>query len=243
MILITRPFEEAQILAKEFTKLNLNTVMDPLISFKSTYRKIKFKENSFYLVSSLQAVKSLLKYQNQYSEILNEGRFLVIGKKVRNELKKNNNIRIKKITENSDEMYDYLIKNKLLFKNKFNLIYLSGSIINNDFLRALKHKKISVKRVIIYKVIPTKKLKRKTVSLLKQNKIKQIVLFSSYTAQTLIKLLSSEKLKKKVSKIQVFSLSGRIDKYVKKSRFFEKTFVSAKPNQQSLIKVLTLKKQ
>ena len=100
-----------------------------------------------------------------------------------------------------------------------------------------------MKRVIIYKVIPTKKLKRKTVSLLKQNKIKQIVLFSSYTAQTLIKLLSSEKLKNKVSKIQVFSLSGRIDKYVKKSRFFEKTFVSAKPNQQSLIKVLTLKKQ
>ena len=195
------------------------------------------------MVSSLQAVKSLLKYQNQYSEILNEGRFLVIGKKVRNELKKNNNIRIKKITENSDEMYDYLIKNKFLFKSKSNLIYLSGSIINNDFLRALKNKKITVKRVKIYKVIPTKKLKRKTVSLLRQNKIKQIVLFSSYTAQTLIKLLSSEKLKNKVSKIQVFSLSDRIDKYVKKSRFFEKTFVSAKPNQQSLIKVLTLKKQ
>ena len=140
-------------------------------------------------------------------------------------------------------MYDYLIKNKLLFKSKFNLTYLSGSITNNDFLRALKHKKISVKRVIIYKVIPTKKLKRKTVNLLRQNKIKQIVLFSSYTAQTLIKLLSSEKLKKKVSKIQVFSLSDRIDKYVKKSRFFEKTFVSAKPNQQSLIKALSSKKQ
>ena len=243
MILITRPFEEAQVLAKELIKLNLNTVMDPLISFKSIYRNIKFRENGYYLVSSLQAVKSLLKYQNQYSDILTEGRFLVIGKKVRNELEKNNNIRIKKTTENSDEMYDYLIKNKLLFKSKFNLTYLSGSIINNDFLRALKHKKISVKRVIIYKVIPTKKLKRKTVSLLRQNKIKQIVLFSSYTAQTLIKLISSEKLKKKVSKIQVFSLSDRIDEYVKKSRFFEKTFVSAKPNQQSLIKVLTSKKQ
>ena len=178
--------------------------MDPLISFKSTYRKIKFKENSYYLVSSLQAVKSLLKYQNQYSEILNEGRFLVIGKKVGNELKKNNNIRIKKITENSDEMYDYLIKNKLLFKNKFNLIYLSGSIINNDFLRALKHKKISVKRVIIYKVIPTTKLKRKTVSLLKQNKIKQIVCILKLYCADFDQTVKFRKAKKKYQKFRYF---------------------------------------
>ena len=39
MILITRPYEEAKILKKELSKYGFESVLDPLISFKTQFKK------------------------------------------------------------------------------------------------------------------------------------------------------------------------------------------------------------
>ena len=236
MILITRPYEEAKILKNELSKYGFESVLDPLISFKILFKKIEYNENYYYLVSSVQTVRALSKFKKKHELVLSDGNFLVIGKKVLRELKNLKKIKIKKVTENSDEMFNYLKKNSHLLRQRKAIIYLSGSIINKDFLKKLKSKKILVKRKILYKVLSQKNLKRKTISLLRNHKIKKIVLFSSHTAQIFINHIKSEKLKDYVTDIKIYALSKRIKVVVKKSGFFSKINTANQPNQLSMIR-------
>ena len=88
MILITRPVEEAKNLKKELSKLGADSLVDSLISFKPCYKKINFRSCNLYLITSSQSVKVLRQNKLEYLEILNKGKFLVIGEKVASDLKK-----------------------------------------------------------------------------------------------------------------------------------------------------------
>ena len=241
MILITRPNEEAKILKNELTKQGVRCVINSLISFKLHFKQIPFHKKNYYLISSVQSVRTLSKYKKKYLQLLQDGEFLVVGSKVASELKKICLPKIIKVTEDTDAMLKFLIKNKLLTLQSRKIIFLSGSVINKHFLHEVKKNNIGLKRVILYSVKPLL-LKPATIKLIKENKINQIVLYSGFTAEILIKQIKAKRLENAISKIEVCSMSKRINKVVKNSSLFRQTFVSKKPNQKSMISLLKLKK-
>ncbi len=238
MILITRPVEEAKNLKKELSKLGADSLVDSLISFKPCYKKINFRSCNLYLITSSQSVKVLRQNKLEYLEILNKGKFLVIGEKVASDLKKIAKKKLMKVAEDSSDMAEYLMSQKSILNNKNKIIFLSGSVFNKEFIKLLESQNINIKKIKLYTVVPAKKLKPKTVKFFKEEKFKQLLLFSSFTAEVLIRLIKIEKLDSCVQNVKIFSMSNRIDQIVKKSRLFNKTFVSEKPNQASLVKSL-----
>ena len=235
MILITRPHEEAKILEKEFLNIGKECVIDSLIDFKFHFKKISFQKNVLYLISSSQAVKALTKYKKKHHQFLTNGEFIVVGKKVSTELKKISPVKIKKVTKDSDDMKKFLIS-QWRIKNYKKIVFISGSVFNREFVSYLRKKQIVVIRKVLYTTLQTKNLKQKTIRLFNHGKITHAVFYSSFTAEIFLKLLKMNALEKKVSDIIPVSLSKRIDVILKKSRLFNKTLISKKPNENSLIK-------
>ena len=235
MILITRPHEEARVLEKEFLNIGKECVIDSLINFKLHYKKIPIEKKVLYLISSSQAVKALTKYKKKHHQFLTNGEFIVVGKKVSTELKKISPIKIKKVTKDSDDMKKFLIS-QWRIKNYKKIVFISGSVFNREFVSYLRKKQIVVIRKVLYTTLQTKKFKQKTIRLFNHGKITHAVFYSSFTAEIFLKLLKMNALEKKVGDIIPVSLSKRIDATLKKSQFFNKTLISKKPNENSLIK-------
>ena len=235
MILITRPHEEAKILEKEFLNIGKECVIDSLIGFKFHFKKISFQKNVLYLISSSQAVKALTKYKKKHHQFLTNGEFIVVGKKVSTELKKISPIKIKKVTKDSDDMKKFLISHWRI-KNYKKIVFISGSVFNREFVSYLRKKQIVVIRKVLYTTLQTKNFKQKTIRLFNHGKITHAVFYSSFTAEIFLKLLKMNALEKKVRNIIPVSLSKRIDVILKKSQLFNKTLISKKPNENSLIK-------
>ena len=235
MILITRPREEAKALEKEFLKNGKKSTIDSLIHFEFYFKKIPFDKNVLYLISSAQSVKALSKYKKRYNQLLTEGNFIVVGKKVAADLKKIANLNIIKVANDSDDMTVYLLSQSRFKKNYKKIIFISGTVFNKEFVQNLKKNKFEVKRKIIYSTFSKKNFTKRTINLFNQRKISYIVLFSNYTARIFLKLIKLENLQDKVSNIPVVSLSKRIDMILKRERLFQQTFVAKKPTQNSLI--------
>ena len=241
MILITRPNEEAKILKNELTKQGVTCTINSLISFKLNFKHIPFNKKNYYLISSVQSVRTLYKYKKKYLQLLQDGEFLIVGSKVASELKKICLPKIIKVTEDTDAMLKFLLKNKLLTLHCRKIIFLSGSVVNKYFLQEVKKNNISLKRVVLYSVKPLL-LKPATIKLIKEGRISHILLYSGYTAEILIKQIKAKRLQNAMFKIKVLSLSNRINEIVKKSSLFKKIYVSKKPSQKSIISLIRLKK-
>ena len=81
MILIIRSKVDPDKLILDLRKRKYQFHIEPFMYFKRLYPKIILDPNAHYLVSSLQAINFLKKNK----EIIRNGNFLVIGKKVKKE--------------------------------------------------------------------------------------------------------------------------------------------------------------
>ena len=64
MILITRPIDDAVELQQELKKKKIQTLIDPLTSFKFRNREIKFTDDHIYICASQRCVVSLTRIKN-----------------------------------------------------------------------------------------------------------------------------------------------------------------------------------
>ncbi|MDA7688273.1 hypothetical protein N8753_01030, partial [Pelagibacteraceae bacterium] len=62
--MITRPRTDAEELQRQLNKKNIQSVIEPLTSFKFLNRKIKFNKKSIYICASKRCVDSLIRYKN-----------------------------------------------------------------------------------------------------------------------------------------------------------------------------------
>ena len=240
MILITRPKDEAKILKKELSKIQIESAIDSLTSFAFIKKEIPYYQNISYLISSAQTVKFISKSKKKYQTILSKGNFFVIGKKVAADLRKLGTAKIKKITDDSEKMLTYLKNQKTLKNNSIPLIYLFGSVTNKDFLKLIKkNNDLRISRVVIYKTLQKSNLNLKTIRLINQRKISLIPLYSLHTAQNLMRLIKKHRIKARiVGEIKVACLSARIAQYIKNNSQFTKILVSKRPNQNSMISLI-----
>ena len=101
MILIIRPKIDSDIIASDLQKIKYKFYNEPFMYFKKLSPKISFDPNCFYLISSLQAVK-FIKLKKRF---IKNGKFLVIGQKVKKSMQ---SIGVKKIQYVFEDSYDLL---------------------------------------------------------------------------------------------------------------------------------------
>ena len=231
MILITRPKSEAEELQKQLEKKNIHSLIEPLTHHKFIDRKIKFNEKNIYICASQRCVESLVRLKNNYNINL-----VVIGKKVEKLLRQNSFKNILYVALDSKQLIKWMKKNNNYLSC---YIYLSGNIINNEFINDLKKFQISYKRKIIYQTILKKSFHRNTIKNLKQNKISSIVFFSKTSAYVFFKLLKKYKIFFVVKNLSFFVLSSRIAKVCKSHKIKHDVIkISPKPNQSSIISLI-----
>ena len=232
MILITRPLNEAKLLAQELKRFHVTTIIEPLTSFGYFKKKIILNDKKLFIVTSLQSVHALRKYQNNYQQIISGGRFLVVGKKVTKELK---SIGVKKIIKNFNTSFNLL---KYLSRSKFKenkIEYLCGSIVSQDFINGLKNNQINYQKKIIYKTIAKKQLSKKCLSLLKNKKIKIVLIYSEYSARLFSNFIKRNNLNEFLSDICFICLSKRISEVIQNKIVYGEVLWSKSPNQDSLL--------
>jgi len=236
MILITRPIDDAVELQQELKKKKIQTLIDPLTSFKFRNRKIKFTDDHIYICASQRCVVSLTRIKN-----INNIRIIVVGKKVARRLKENNFKNILFISHDTEQLTKWMQKKE---NRQNNYVYLSGSIINETFVSDLKKYKISFKRKVIYETILKKSFNRKTIKILKQNKINSVVFYSKTSVDVYFKLLKKYKISLSTLGQIYFVLSGRISENCKKHKLERGVIkISPKPDQRSMISLLVANKQ
>ena len=231
MILITRPINDAIELQKQLDKKNIQSLIDPLTSFKFINRKIKLNENDIYICASQRCVESLARLKN-----INNIFLIVVGKKVEKLLRQSNFKNILFTALDTKKLIKWMRKKNNQDKH---YVYLSGSIANDEFISDLKKFKISFKRKIIYQTIFKKTFNRDTIKNLKQNKITGVVFYSKSSVKTYFMLLKKYQMKHFSGNQLFFVLSPRISELLKKYKFKPSVVkISPKPEQRSMISLI-----
>lgn len=234
MILITRPRDESNILAEELSKYKIKTCIEPLISF-SYYKNIYFKDISAnYIIGSTRSVDVLEKNFSRFKHILKTGSFYVIGEKVKNRLKATGLKNIVDTFDNSSSLIKFL-NQKNFDKKPF--IYLCGNIFTNRLLNDLKNLEINIEQKFLYKTIQRKKLTKRTASLIANQKIDSVVLFSSHTAEIFFQLVSNAKLIEEAKYLQFICLSPGISEILKEMGF-QNVDHTKSANQQEMVQMI-----
>mgnify|MGYP001239769475 CR=1 FL=1 len=236
MILITRPKIDEKILVDQLCRKKINYSFQPLITFKFLKKNILLKKNKIFIIGSRQAVSSLRESKNHFNEILKQGEFIVIGKKVKKALVALGVKSVIRSFNNSDALIQYLIRNKKYLDVQ--LEYLCGSVINEDFISSLKSNKFKISKKIIYQVKPVKNLYLKNRKLIKQRKIKIVLFYSVYASKIFLKLIKKYNLTSDAYQLYAICFSKRIATAVKDQRFIKETniFSVAQPDHKNMIK-------
>ena len=77
MILIIRQKTDDKDLSKELKKRNISFFHQSVLEFNFNKRKIINQKNTFFIVASIQAVKSMKLYKHDYLDVIKKGKFLV----------------------------------------------------------------------------------------------------------------------------------------------------------------------
>ena len=239
MILITRPKNESLLLAKELKAKKFSTYIEPLSSFQYYKKQISFNKKKIYIVSSLQAAHVLNIHRKNYKDIIDQGNFFVIGKKVYSTLKKIGVQNIIKHFKTSDLLLKYFLK---LNRSDLDIIYLCGSVVNEDFIHALQQKKINFKKVILYKTIPVKQFSKRCLNLISTNQINVVLIYSFFAAKVFIRLLKKNNKIIALEQMYVLCLSKRIAQRFYEENVKQRVLYARSPDQQSMIKLLMDKK-
>jgi uroporphyrinogen-III synthase len=232
MILITRPLNEAKLLEQELKRFNVKTFIEPLTSFRFLKKKIIFSNKKIFIVTSLQSVHALRKYRNNYQQIISNGSFVVVGMKVAKELRSLGVKKIIRIFNTSSYLLKYLSRPRFK-ENKME--YLCGSIVSKVFINGLKKNKINYQKKIIYKTIAKKQLSKKCLNLLRNKKIKIVLIYSEYSARLFSNFIKCNNLNEVLSGVKIICLSKRISDAIQKMTSYEEVIWSKSPNQNSMI--------
>ena len=141
MILITRPKKESLNLKKKIDSLGYESITAPLSYFRSLSFNLEAPKNKIILISSPRATTILL----NSNQIPKTTHLLIVGNSSFQKFYQAGFKNIIHVTRNSDEMCNYINNGlkKILKKFFFSqILHLTGSISNNDFIEKVKHIKV-----------------------------------------------------------------------------------------------------
>ncbi len=236
MILITRPKDEAKKLSKQLAAIGIASHIDSLSEIVKTRKKIIIKKNYVVLISSPRAAKIF----SSSKKISKKVPLLIIGKVSETLLLKANFKNIIKTFQDSISLYNYLKrKKKSLFGNNLSIgiDHKTGTVSNKSLQEKITALGILFQKDEIYKTSFKKKLKDKTIKLVKSDTIKFAILYSQENARVLVELIKSLDIEKNSKKINYICLSKHIALIMKKNGFISVS--PHRPSHSQLIKMIS----
>ena len=199
--------------------------------FKRLYPKILLEPNVYYLVSSLQAINFLKKNK----EIIRNGNFLIIGKKVKKELQLIGVKKIHHIFEDSYQLLKFIKKDKRIK----HIRHLTGNVTNEVLKGINKNKGIKYNTKKVYIVKFKKELTPQLRKLVSNQEVKIMIHYSLKVADEFFKRLHKGEKSFFKTNITHLCMSDRISRGLKKIGVIEKKLkISKKPNHKSMMLLL-----
>ena len=231
MILIIRSKVDLDTLILDLRKRKYQFHIEPFMYFKKLNPKILVDPNAHYLVSSLQATN----YLKKNKELILNGNFLVIGKKVKKGLQL---IGVKKISHIYEDSFQLL---NLIKKDKgIKLIHhLTGSVKNEALLEMNKKRGIKYKSTKVYSVKYKKKLTPQLIKLISNQEISLMLHYSLQVSNEFFKKLGNDEKSFFKTNITHICMSDRIGQGLRKFGVRRKKLkISKKPNHKSMMLLL-----
>ncbi len=233
MILITRPLECALETQLELSKHNIASYIEPLIKFKSYTNKKIIYDKETVILTSKNAVRAII----QRSDNKNYKKIIAIGNKTAEFANIKGLKNIIPVGNNVKDLINYIIKH--CYNEK--LLYLSAKEISYPLDKILSKKGFAIKRVTIYEMTHSTQLSKKCIQHLVENQISGITFLSLNTGKIFIKLISQHNLGNFLQKINAYSLSKSISKYLEQTTWKNLYFPTI-PTHKHLIDIIIISK-
>ena len=212
-IILTRPQELSYKIAKDLSKKNLPSLVQPLFSvIQLDNLQLKEKNLQAILITSSNAVFALTKLA-----IKKELLILAIGKKTASEVKKlgYNNVFS---ANNSAISLCNLAENKLT-KNEGFVFYLAGEIITLDIAEKLQNLGFLARKIIVYQTREIKEFLPITINEIIGGNIAEIWFYSKNSAKIFYQLTKKHNLLRYLKQIKICCLSQNIADFAQEIGF------------------------
>ncbi len=237
--LITRPRPEAIKLKKKLQAIGISGLVEPILkievinSAKKILRKSLSDNYQAIVITSINGVKAFIKLSNKLE--LKRPKFIVIGKGSEDLLKKAGFSNVVVVENDVEGIKNHIIQ-KLKPSDK-KIIYISGNVVTADLESELYPKGYKVRRIIVYKSLPTNTLSNKVKNAIKTRKIKYALFYSSRTASVFNRLINESDLNRYLDKVNVFCFSNKVAKIAGKLRW-KSIHVPRHPNEDELLSLV-----
>tara|TARA_B100000886_G_scaffold104626_1_gene69608 strand:+ start:4991 stop:5695 length:705 start_codon:yes stop_codon:yes gene_type:complete len=230
MILITRHKKDTSLLQSALSKKKLKSIAFPLTKFTFLEKNIS-KSKSIFIIAS---PRSILFLKKNHSQILQNQRFLVIGKTTSKKLVDLGYKNIL-INANSSEELIKKLKNKKLNSERFQ--YLCSNIYNRDFIKHLRALDYKIRITRVYKTIPIKSLDQNLLTKINEERLSAVVFYSRFSLDTFLRLIKKHSIAmNKINGLKFYCLSERIAKPAIKQNF--KVLYPSSPNEDKLTELI-----
>ena len=171
--------------------------------------------------------------------MIKDAQLFVVGKKVKEALVKLGVNNIIKTFDTTTSLLKFIQKNNFYKKIKFE--YLCGSVVNDEFINQMKMKKFTLRKKIVYEVIPVAQLLKRTKAVIRNGNIKVIVFYSVYSAKIFLKLLRKYGLLSSISRdVRILCFSKRILNHLSNGKLLPNKKIHAikKPKSELLFQYI-----
>lgn len=220
-ILVTRPIDEAIVLAEQLQNLGYEAVICPLLKIRYL-SDLDFRKLSRYeavIISSRNALKAIANADKNL-------KLLIVGKGTTNFAKQLG-------FTNSIYAGDNIVELKESIQDINNLLYLSGEDVS-DNLDDLPKK---IDRLVVYKAIAVDEASKDFLEFVQGDALKLVMLFSKRTAEFFVSLIETYKLKECCKNIISLSISEKVTKMVEKLELHSH-YVAKKPNLEAMLNAI-----
>ncbi|MCT4635732.1 MAG: uroporphyrinogen-III synthase [Rickettsiales bacterium] len=217
-ILITRPIDEAIILAKELTNFGHHPVINPLLEIE-LFQNINFKNFDKYeaiIITSKNAIKAIVNADKKL-------KLFVIGEHSTEFARSLGFINSIYAGANIEELKNFI-------QPYSNLLYLSGVDISDD-LSSLNKK---ITRLEVYKAKIIESASNEFIKFIQSDNLKLCLFFSKRTAQIFLNHIKKYKLESYCDRIISLSLSDNINNSLKGLNLHS-YYVSKDPSLKSIM--------
>ena len=225
-ILLTRPQQESQDLAKKLTKIGYQCLIHPLLTIQPC--PLEQKEFDAYIITSRQALHALKALQVPVNTPL-----FCVGAETAKEAKKAGFQTYYTGKTVSDMLSFFAAPNTTYLQ--YNFLYARSDTISHDLTTLLRKTGYTIAEQIAYEAVATKTLSPEIIELLQQDAFAYVAFFSKRTAQIFLHLLRQHRIPLSFLKTDLIAFSRPIA-HVLRPVTFKKRHILRAPTLSSFMK-------
>ena len=231
VVLVTRPDEEGLALANQLKTVGKKILLEPMLIVENLpVKDLSYDKTQAYVITSANSIKALLNLRPDLEIPL-----FAVGNASAIAARKSGFKTVYSADGDADDLAKLV--DDILNPSEGDLLYISGKTQSGNLFKKLSSLGFGVSEVVVYETIPRKSLSPATVAAIKNDQVDTILLYSSKTAEVLIKLLRKSRLVRQCKKITIICLSKGIANVAKSLNWYN-VLVSDKPTQEGMLDLL-----